>query len=95
MTGMELVDARIGFVHLRIQKRSGRKSITTVQGLTAEQAKDCLKELRKLLCCNGSLINDDEFGLVLQLQGDQRDAVRDFLVSKFHMNPNSIKVHGY
>ncbi|KAL6065522.1 putative RNA-binding protein eif1AD [Balamuthia mandrillaris] len=84
-----------GHIHLRIQKRSGRKSLTTVQGLSPSHANKVLKALRKLLCCNGTVIEDEEFGLVIQLQGDQREKVKEFLISKGLCTEKTIKVHGY
>ncbi len=84
-----------GHIHLRIQKRSGKKSITIIQGLDPKQAQKILKALRKLLCCNGTVIESEEYGLVIQLQGDQREKVREFLISKKLSDTNTIKVHGY
>jgi len=84
-----------GHVHLRIQKRSGKKSLTTVQGLDKEQANRVLKRLRKLLCCNGTVVADEKFGTVVQFQGDQREAVKAYLVQKNICTDKQIKVHGY
>ncbi len=84
-----------GYVHLRIQKRSGKKSLTIVQGLTKEQANKALKRLRKKLCCNGTVVTDEKFGTVVQLQGDQREAVKAYLTQRNIVPAKSIKVHGY
>ena len=67
-------------IHIRVQQRNGRKCITTVQGLDkALDLKKILKALKKDQCCNGTVVTDDDMGEVLQLQGDQRDAVGKFL----------------
>ena len=72
--------ATAGAVHIRVQQRNGRKCITTVQGLNPElDLKKILKALKKQECCNGTVVQDDDMGEVLQLQGDQRDAVATFL----------------
>ncbi|PWA75573.1 eukaryotic translation initiation factor SUI1 [Artemisia annua] len=69
------------YVHIRIQQRNGRKSLTTVQGLKKEFSYNkILKDLKKEFCCNGSLVQDPELGQVIQLQGDQRKNVSAFLV---------------
>eukprot|EP01089_Gocevia_fonbrunei_P012083 TRINITY_DN2764_c0_g2_i1.p1 TRINITY_DN2764_c0_g2~~TRINITY_DN2764_c0_g2_i1.p1 ORF type:complete len:110 (-),score=17.14 TRINITY_DN2764_c0_g2_i1:89-418(-) len=84
-----------GSVHLRIQKRSGRKSLTIIQGIDPKRTEKVLKYLKKTLCCNGSIITTEEFGTVIQLQGDHRESVKDFLISKVKYKEENIKVHGY
>ena len=67
-------------IHIRVQQRNGRKCITTIQGLDAQlDLKKILKAIKKAECCNGTVVTDDDMGEVLQLQGDQRDAVGKFL----------------
>ncbi|VAH29418.1 unnamed protein product [Triticum turgidum subsp. durum] len=69
------------YVHVRIQQRNGRKSLTTVQGLKKEFSySKILKDLKKEFCCNGTVVQDTELGQVIQLQGDQRKNVSNFLV---------------
>lgn len=68
-------------VHIRVQKRNGRKCLTTVQGLPAKfDKKKILKALKKDFCCNGTVVDDPEYGTVIQLQGDQRKNVSQFLL---------------
>ena len=70
-----------GAVHIRVQQRNGRKSLTTVQGLPQRlDKKKILKALKKDFCCNGTVVEDPELGSILQLQGDQRKNVSQFLV---------------
>lgn len=78
-----------------LQQRNGRKTLTTVQGLPEKfDPKKLLKAMKKEFACNGTVVSsadsEDEdspgpakpdFGKVLQLQGDQRVAVKNFLVS--------------
>ncbi|KAL6999290.1 hypothetical protein U1Q18_000452, partial [Sarracenia purpurea var. burkii] len=69
------------YVHIRVQQRNGRKSLTTVQGLKKEFSYEkILKDLKKEFCCNGTVVQDKELGKVIQLQGDQRKNVSNFLV---------------
>lgn len=45
-------------------------------------------------CCNGTVIEDEELGKVLQLQGDQRKNVSAFLLGNELCKKDQIKVHG-
>jgi translation initiation factor 1 len=72
------------FAHssLSIQQRSGRKTLTTVQGIdSAYDLKKLVKALKKEFACNGCVVEHPEFGEIMQLQGDQRNSVARFLVS--------------
>ncbi|KAF5405123.1 Translation initiation factor SU [Paragonimus heterotremus] len=67
------------FVHIRIQQRNGRKTITTVQGLHEKfDKKKILKQCKKDFACNGTVVEHDEYGEVIQLQGDQRDHMKKY-----------------
>ena len=60
------------YVHIRVQQRNGRKSLTTVQGLKKEYSySKILKDLKKEFCCNGTVVQDSELGQVrvLKLRG--------------------------
>lgn len=77
-------------VHIRVQKRNGRKCLTTVQGLPAKfDKKKILKALKKDFCCNGTVVDDPEYGTVIQLQGDQRKNISQFLLEVSHHAVNS------
>eukprot|EP00887_Chlorella_sp_A99_P008054 scaffold12.g8054.t1 len=81
-------------IHVRVQQRNGRKCLTTVQGLPeAFDYKKILKALKKD-CCNGTVVEDDELGKVLQLQGDQRKQVSAFLIQNELAKKDQVKVHG-
>jgi translation initiation factor 1 len=84
------------YVHIRVQQRNGRKSLTTVQGLPqAFDYNKILKALKKEFCCNGCVIEDDDLGKVLQLQGDQRKNVTAFIAANELVAKDSVKVHGF
>ncbi|XP_024376860.1 uncharacterized protein [Physcomitrium patens] len=85
-----------GYVHVRVQQRNGRKSLTTVQGLKKEfNYNKILKDLKKEFCCNGVVVQDPELGQVIQLQGDQRKNVSNFLVQAGIVKKDLIKIHGF
>jgi translation initiation factor 1 len=44
--------------------------------------------------CNGTLVEDEEMGQVIQLQGDQRTKISTFLVEN-GIPRASIKLHGF
>jgi translation initiation factor 1 len=87
------------YIHIRIQQRNGRKTLTTVQGLPKKfDQKKILKVIKKKFACNGTIVNDTEMGEVIQLQGDQRKDVQEFLTDKkegLELDPKTIKVHGF
>ena len=57
--------------------------------------KKILKVIKKKFACNGTIVNDTEMGEVIQLQGDQRKDVQEFLTDKkegLELDPKTIKV---
>eukprot|EP00891_Asterochloris_glomerata_P006936 jgi/Astpho2/6936/Aster-01802 len=84
------------YVHIRIQQRNGKKSLTTVQGLEKGiDYKKVLKAFKKDFCCNGTVVDDPELGQIIQLQGDQRKNVSTFLASNKIAKKEQIKIHGF
>jgi translation initiation factor 1 len=87
------------FIHsldIRIQQRNGRKTLTTVQGLPADlDQKRILKAFKKEFACNGTVIEDEELGEVIQLQGDQRLKVQQFLIAQEIVTKDKVKIHGF
>jgi len=83
-------------VHLRVQQRNGKKRLTTVQGLSAAyNYARILRDLKRELCCSGVVVEDEELGSVIQLQGDHRKAVAAFLVKAGMATKANVKVHGF
>ena len=84
-----------GDIHIRLQQRSGKKALTTVEGISADvDTKKLLRAMRKTLACNGCVDVHKEYGEVLQFQGDQRNAVCEFLVKCGLAKKEVLKVHG-
>ncbi|CAD0049907.1 unnamed protein product, partial [Aureobasidium pullulans] len=70
------------YIHIRIQQRNGRKTLTTVQGLPKKfDQKKILKVIKKKFGTS-TIVVDTEMGEVIQLQGDQRKDVQEFLTDK-------------
>jgi len=81
-------------IHLRVQQRNGRKSITTVAGLSPElDLKKIVKAVKKSYNCNGCIVDDEKAGQVLQFQGDHRDNIKAFLIEN-GFPEKDIKKHG-
>ena len=83
-------------INIYVKQRNTKKYWTIIENLTEIEnsvLKDILKDFKKLLSCNGS-INKDEHSFI-QLQGDHRDAVKDYLIKTFSLREESIIVHGF
>jgi translation initiation factor 1 len=84
-------------IHIRIQQRSGRKSLTLVQGLSmfmgTEHIKNLSRTFKTEFACGVTLVNDEQYGPILQLQGDHRSGVRDYLV-RHNIKKERIVIHG-
>lgn len=85
-----------GYIHIRIQQRNGRKTLTTVQGVSPEfDFKKIVKYAKKEFACNGTVVEHPEYGEVIQLQGDQRQNISKFLKQVGLAREDQIKVHGF
>jgi translation initiation factor 1 len=86
-------------LHIRIQKRNGKKCITTVAGFEEDlDVKRICKAMRKQFSCNGNVLEDEEEGEVMQLQGDQRENVKQWLLENQVFQKNEVDrivVHGF
>lgn len=57
--------------------------------------KKLLKAFKKEFACNGTIVDDEELGQVIQLQGDQRQKVATFIVQEGITPKTDVKVHGF
>ena len=79
-----------------MQQRNGRKCITTVAGLADDlDVKRIAKALKKTFKCNGAVVSDDDYGKVIQLQGDHRQGVVQFLTKEEICDKETLVVHGF
>uniref|UniRef100_A0A9J7YEX6 Eukaryotic translation initiation factor 1 n=1 Tax=Cyprinus carpio carpio TaxID=630221 RepID=A0A9J7YEX6_CYPCA len=84
------------YIHIRIQQRNGRKTLTTVQGIADDyDKKKLVKAFKKKFACNGTVIEHPEYGEVIQLQGDQRKNICQFLTDIELAKEEQLKVHGF
>lgn len=84
-------------IHLRLFKRSTRKSITVAENLpSAWNLEKLLQALKRQYSCNGTLKTDAENGQrVLQLSGDQRQNIIAFALEKSLCERDAFTIHGY
>ncbi|UYV61960.1 hypothetical protein LAZ67_1007174 [Cordylochernes scorpioides] len=57
--------------------------------------KKIVKSCKKEFACNGTLVEHPEYGEVIQLQGDQRNNICQFLTKMGIAKPEQLKVHGF
>merc|ERR1712023_501298 len=94
--GGEVKSTQQNYIHIRIQQRNGRKTLTTVQGLPKKlDFKRIIRAFKKSFACNGTPVEDEELGRVIQLQGDQRQKIAAFLIDEGICSKNSVKIHGF
>ncbi len=86
-------------IHIRIQQRNGKKSITTIAGLEDDlDTKRICKHMKAAFNCNGNVVEDPEKGDVIQLQGDQRENSKEWLLIQEIIGQNEkdrIVIHGF
>lgn len=78
-------------VHIRYQTRNRKKGYTIVEGLADDlDLKKITKNLKKNLNCNAAVIENSK----IQLQGDHRTDVRQFLNDQRICPSDTIIMHG-
>lgn len=82
-------------VVIRIQQRAGKKNITTIQGLYQELDFPRLaKEFRKRWGCSAIVVEEEKSGSIIQLQGDQRNHLKEFLLEEQLVWPEQLRIMG-
>ena len=82
-------------IDLHYQQRTTRKCLTIVQGLPDDlDDKKLLRAFKKMFHCNGTVVEDEEKGLIIQLQGDFRRDLAQFFIEEGIATKEEIKIHG-
>ena len=82
-------------VSVRVQPRSGKKFITIIEGLDEELDHSLiLKAMKKSFQCNGSTTVDPKFGEIIQLSGDKRVDVYEFIIEQGLCERDEVVLHG-
>ena len=82
-------------LHVRFHQQSAKRSTTTLEGLPDDlDAEKICSAMRKAFACNGSVQATN----VIQLQGDHRDKIRNWLIDQCLFTPSELKerlvIHG-
>jgi translation initiation factor 1 len=85
--------------HIRVQQRNGKKAITTIEGLEDDlDVKRICRHMRKSFNCNGNVKKDEFDAEIIQLQGDQRENVKQWLLDQQIIEKHEITrivIHGF
>lgn len=84
-------------INIYLKQRNNKKYWTFIDNITEIEninLKEMLKDLKKLLSCNGSTKKKDET-IIIQLQGNHCTEVKDYLVKKYSLREECIIVHGF
>ena len=83
-------------VHIQFQQRTTRKCITIIQGLQdGLDLKKLARHFKKMWNCNGTVIQNEQWGEIIQMSGDNRKAVAQFLIEEGIATKEEIKIHGF
>jgi translation initiation factor 1 len=82
-------------VHIRIQKRNGKKCWTFIENM--EKINSDQKFLKKLTQSLGKSFQCSAFlkSNMIHLTGDHRDKVKEYLVKNLDVSEKNIKIHGF
>lgn len=83
-------------VDVTVKQRNGRKMITHIANIPNEyDLPKILKYMKRICKCGGAILKTEEGEEVIQLSGDQRQNVFDFLIQYDVMDKHNIKIHGF
>jgi translation initiation factor 1 len=70
-------------IHVRVHQRNTRSFITTIEGLDddLDLVRIC-RAMKRAFNCNGNVKTGTEYGDIIQLQGDQHETVKAWLVQE-------------
>jgi translation initiation factor 1 len=82
-------------ISIRKQQRTGKKSITIIQGLPNDlDLQKILRAMKKCFQCNGSTSVDEKFGEVIMLSGDKMVDVYEFMIENEICERDELVLHG-
>ena len=89
-------ERKSNMIHIQFQQRTTRKCLSIIQGLPDDlDFKKLVRHFKKMWNCNGTVIQNEEWGQVIQLQGDVRKALAKFLIEEGIATKEEIKIHGF
>jgi translation initiation factor SUI1 len=83
-------------VDITVKQRNGRKMMTHIANIPEQyDIPKILKYMKKIAKCGGAVLKAEDGTDVIQLAGDQRQLVCDFLVQYNVMDRHNIRIHGF
>lgn len=83
-------------IHIHMKQRNSRQSQTMVDGFASDMdIKKIAKAMRKSFSCMASVCHTSDKKEYILLSGDQRDAVKNFLITNDIAKENDIIKHGH
>ena len=77
------------------KQRNARKYFTFIKGLPEElNITELISNLKKKLFCNGAVIEDKEFGKVIQFNGSHKEEIKEYLIKNDIATEEEIKLRG-
>jgi translation initiation factor 1 len=79
---LDVLDQEMSKINVKVQPRKKKKFWTLIEGLCFEdnELKTMLRIMKKTFACNGTIIKDPEHGIIVQLQGNMGQDVKDLLI---------------
>ena len=80
---------------ISVQQRNNRQCITIISEIAEDlDLKKLLKYFKKTYNCNGTILDDEKFGNVITLTGNQTDNVYNFFIAEEIYNKDNIIIKG-
>ena len=80
---------------ISVQQRNNRQCITIISEIAEDlDLKKILKYFKKTYNCNGTILDDEKFGNVITLTGNQKDNVYNFFIAEEIYNKDNIIIKG-
>ena len=87
-------------INVYLKQRTKKKYTMSISNLPLKiseeknEYKKYLKYLKKKLSCNGTVKNDKEHGMIVFLQGNYINIIKDILKKDFNLDNDDIILHG-
>jgi translation initiation factor 1 len=93
---LEATTSTTNYVHVRLQKRNNKKCITLIEGMPKDiDLQKVMRYFKKAFSCNGTIVTQhDTEDKIIQLTGDNRKEVEQFLKEECIVPENCVRVHG-
>ena len=93
---LDSFDQEMSKINVKVQPRKKKKYWTIIEGLCFEDhdLKTMLRIMKKTFACNGTIIKDPEHGIIVQLQGNLSQDVKNLLMENYQIKDETIVLHG-